>query len=198
MRATAPMPAKAARRLVLFAGVLLASAAIPSAALATGGNYAIVGGNAFERSQVRQALAASSFNWSVVPGPIAITITRRALPDRRCTRRHRLVLRRRGAPPQRVRLRAVCLDACVGLLAVAGEQHEPRRDRRRVERDGPGRLPRADHLDSRSIVRSGAGGDHRRERKSSLRPGRTARTPSSVILEVLSGSDRSGSDRHAV
>jgi hypothetical protein len=75
MRAAAPMPAKAARRLVLFAGVLLASAAIPSTALATGGNYTIVGGNAFERSQVRQALAASSFNWSVVPGAITITIT---------------------------------------------------------------------------------------------------------------------------
>jgi hypothetical protein len=69
------MPANAARRLVLFAGVLLASAAIPSTALATGGNYTIVGGNAFERSQVRQALAMSSFNWSVVPGPIMITIT---------------------------------------------------------------------------------------------------------------------------
>jgi len=75
MGAAAPMPTRAPRRLVLFAGLLLASAAIPSTGLAAGGNYTIVGGNAFERSQVRQALAASSFNWSVVPGPITITIT---------------------------------------------------------------------------------------------------------------------------
>jgi hypothetical protein len=62
-------------RLLLFFAALLISAAIPSTALAIGGNYVIAGGNAFEQSQVRQALAASSFNWSVVPGPITITIT---------------------------------------------------------------------------------------------------------------------------
>jgi hypothetical protein len=43
-------------------------------ALASGGNYTINGGNAFEQQQVRQALAASSFDWSVVPGPVRITI----------------------------------------------------------------------------------------------------------------------------
>jgi hypothetical protein len=74
MRA-ARMPARAARCLVPFAIVLLAWTAIPSTALATGGNYTFVGGSAFERSQVRQALAASSFNWSLVPGPITIAIT---------------------------------------------------------------------------------------------------------------------------
>ncbi len=61
--------------LLLCVAAALVSASIPSTARAIGGNYTISGGNAFERSQVRQALAASSFNWSVVPGPVTITIT---------------------------------------------------------------------------------------------------------------------------
>jgi hypothetical protein len=55
----------------LIAGFLLASA---GAAFASGGNYVITGGNSYEQQQVRQALAASSFDWGVVPGPVQITI----------------------------------------------------------------------------------------------------------------------------
>lgn len=43
-------------------------------ALAGGGNYLIQGGTTFERAQVRNALQASAFNWSLVPRQIAITI----------------------------------------------------------------------------------------------------------------------------
>jgi hypothetical protein len=43
-------------------------------ALATGGNYVIVGGTGYEQQQVKAALAASSFNWSVVPGVVTINI----------------------------------------------------------------------------------------------------------------------------
>ena len=42
---------------------------------AAGGNYVFDGGTPAEQSQVRQALNASSFNWSVVPGQITIVIT---------------------------------------------------------------------------------------------------------------------------
>jgi hypothetical protein len=42
---------------------------------ASGGNYVFQGGTPAEQSQVRQALDASSFNWSVVPGTVTIVIT---------------------------------------------------------------------------------------------------------------------------
>ena len=44
-------------------------------ASAAGGNYVFDGGTAYQQQQVRQALAASSFNWSVIPGTITIHIT---------------------------------------------------------------------------------------------------------------------------
>jgi hypothetical protein len=53
-------------------GLFFATAA---SALAFGGNYVITGGNSYEQQQVRQALAASSFDWGVVPGTVQITIT---------------------------------------------------------------------------------------------------------------------------
>ncbi len=45
-------------------------------ALAAGGNYAFDGGTRAQQAQVRSALNASSFNWSLVPGPIEIHIGR--------------------------------------------------------------------------------------------------------------------------
>lgn len=45
-------------------------------ALAAGGNYSLDGGTRAQQAQVRAALNASSFNWSVVPGPVAIHIGR--------------------------------------------------------------------------------------------------------------------------
>ena len=41
---------------------------------AVGGNYDFAGGTAREQAQVRRALAASTFDWGVVPGRVAIHI----------------------------------------------------------------------------------------------------------------------------
>jgi len=60
------------RTSVVFA-VLCALALAPSA-VASGGNYTFDGGTANEQSQVKQALDASSFPWSVVPGPVVVHI----------------------------------------------------------------------------------------------------------------------------
>jgi hypothetical protein len=59
--------------LVLLA-TLACSLAAPAGALAIGGNYVIAGGTPYQQQQVRQALAISSFDWSVVPVQITITI----------------------------------------------------------------------------------------------------------------------------
>jgi hypothetical protein len=58
------------------AGLLAATGALCLAgpALAAGGNYVFDGGTAAEQGQVREALTASSFNWSLVPGPVTIHI----------------------------------------------------------------------------------------------------------------------------
>jgi hypothetical protein len=48
---------------------------VATAAHAGGGNYTIAGGTPNQRQQVRNALQASSFNWSIVPQLVTITIT---------------------------------------------------------------------------------------------------------------------------
>lgn len=53
-----------------------AALALPGPAAAAGGRYVFDGGTAAERSQVRQALDASSFDWSVVPVTVTIHIER--------------------------------------------------------------------------------------------------------------------------
>jgi hypothetical protein len=53
------------------AGCALASAAVARSA---GGNYTIAGGSQFERSQVVQALDASTFDWGRVPGLVTVHI----------------------------------------------------------------------------------------------------------------------------
>lgn len=55
--------------------LLLALAVAPSA-LASGGNYVFEGGTHAQQADVHGALDASSFNWSLVPGPVAIHIGR--------------------------------------------------------------------------------------------------------------------------
>jgi hypothetical protein len=60
------------RLLITFAFALV----LAPGALAAGGNYSFDGGTRAQQAQVRSALNASSFNWSVVPGPIAIHIGR--------------------------------------------------------------------------------------------------------------------------
>jgi hypothetical protein len=67
-------------RRVLHTLLLAAVAALVFAhagtAQAAGGNYRFDGGNALERTQVREALKASSFNWSLVKAQITIHIQR--------------------------------------------------------------------------------------------------------------------------
>ena len=59
----------------LLAPVVLALALAPGA-LAAGGNYTFDGGTRAEQAQVRAALNASSFNWSLVPGRVVVHIGR--------------------------------------------------------------------------------------------------------------------------
>ncbi|HMJ00555.1 MAG TPA: hypothetical protein VK488_12025 [Gaiellaceae bacterium] len=52
----------------------VAALALTGQAQAVGGNYVFDGGSAKQRTQVRSALNASSFNWSLVPAQIKIHI----------------------------------------------------------------------------------------------------------------------------
>jgi hypothetical protein len=69
------MSAAAARPLVYLAAAV-AAAALAGPALAVGGNYTFAGGTPQQRAQVRAALDASSFDWSLVPAQITIHIVR--------------------------------------------------------------------------------------------------------------------------
>jgi hypothetical protein len=71
-----------ARRLLAsaLAGLCIAFATA-APALARGGNYVFERGTPYEQQQVRQALAASSFNWSIVPGPVTIVIAPTPISD---------------------------------------------------------------------------------------------------------------------
>ncbi len=55
---------------LVLAGALFFS----GTAFAAGGNYVFDGGTAYQQQQVRQALSASSFNWSLVTQQITISI----------------------------------------------------------------------------------------------------------------------------
>jgi hypothetical protein len=63
------------RRSLLPFFFLLALACAPGA-FASGGSYVFDGGTRAEQAEVHSALEASSFNWSLVPGPVAIHIVR--------------------------------------------------------------------------------------------------------------------------
>ncbi len=54
--------------------VVVAALVLAPAALAKGGNYVFVGGTRAEQAQVKAALAASSFDYSIVPGTVTIHI----------------------------------------------------------------------------------------------------------------------------
>jgi hypothetical protein len=62
------------KRLVL---PLVLAFALAPAAHAAGGKYVFDGGTHAQRGQVKAALAASSFNWGLVPGQIVIHIGKR-------------------------------------------------------------------------------------------------------------------------
>jgi hypothetical protein len=66
----------AAARLLVFLAAASAALAVNGRALAAGGNYVIDGGTTQQRSQVRAALDASSFDWSLVTEQIKIHILR--------------------------------------------------------------------------------------------------------------------------
>ncbi|HZR95130.1 MAG TPA: hypothetical protein VFA56_05515 [Gaiellaceae bacterium] len=59
-----------------FVIVLALAGAFAPSALARGGNYVFDGGTRAEQAQVRAALAASSFDWGLVPGRVVIHVGR--------------------------------------------------------------------------------------------------------------------------
>jgi hypothetical protein len=59
-------------RLAVLAGVVCL--VCPTTTVAAGDGYTFAGGTTKERNTVVQALQASSFDWSAVPGPIVIHI----------------------------------------------------------------------------------------------------------------------------
>jgi hypothetical protein len=61
-----------ALRTILLTG--LAAFALTGNAQAAGGNYVVDGGTAKQRAQVKAALDASSFNWSLIPAQIKIHV----------------------------------------------------------------------------------------------------------------------------
>jgi len=65
-----------ARRFLVSVVFLLATLVGAGTASAAGGNYVFAGGTQAEQAQVRNALNASTFNWSLVPAQITIHIAR--------------------------------------------------------------------------------------------------------------------------
>jgi len=64
------------RRLTLLVAPTVAALCLAGVARAGGGDYVFDGGTLAEQAQVRAALEASSFNWSLVPVRITIHIAR--------------------------------------------------------------------------------------------------------------------------
>jgi hypothetical protein len=95
------------RALVLLLGTVVAAMLLPPSGRATGGRYAFAGGTPREQAEVSRALAASSFDWSIVPERITIHIERGALSR---------------ATPGEIWLDADLLDA--GTFAWGVVQHE--------------------------------------------------------------------------
>jgi hypothetical protein len=60
---------------LVLAGVVVSALVLAGGARAYGGDYVFEGGSDAAREQVRQALEASRFDWSLVPGEITIRIT---------------------------------------------------------------------------------------------------------------------------
>jgi hypothetical protein len=87
--------------------VTAASLVLAPAALAKGGNYVFSGGTRAEQSQVKAALDASSFDFSLVPATVTIHVVRGIVPE---------------ATPGQIWLDASLLDT--GRFAWGVVQHE--------------------------------------------------------------------------
>ncbi|HZS25464.1 MAG TPA: hypothetical protein VFA30_10840 [Gaiellaceae bacterium] len=68
-------------RIAVLACAALAAGALAGRANAVGGSYAFRGGTPAEQAQVRAALDASSFDWSVIPRRVTVVIARGAAPS---------------------------------------------------------------------------------------------------------------------
>jgi len=86
----------------------LAALCLADLAAAGGGNYVFDGGTSAQQAQVRAALGASSFTWSLVPAQITIHITRDIVSSQ--------------ATPGQIWLDAGLLDT--GVFSWATVQHE--------------------------------------------------------------------------
>jgi len=95
------------KRLLIQLCVAATMLAIAPAAFASGGNYVFDGGSQPQQAQVTAALNASSFPWSIVPGPVVIHIQRGVASS---------------AAPNQIWLDANLLDA--GRFAWGVVQHE--------------------------------------------------------------------------
>jgi hypothetical protein len=95
------------KRLLVPLALALTGLAIAPGAFAAGGNYAFDGGTPAEQGQVTAALNASSFPWSIVPGPVVVHIARGTVSH---------------ATPGQVWLDAGVLDA--GTFSWGVVQHE--------------------------------------------------------------------------
>jgi len=100
----------AARRnlqLLVLALLVVAAMLVPSVGRATGGRYAFAGGTPRQQAEVVRALAASSFDWDIVPACVTVHIRRGVLSH---------------ATPGEIWLDADLLDA--GSVAWGVVQHE--------------------------------------------------------------------------
>ncbi len=96
------------RRVPVVAAAALAALALVPSALAAGGDYAIDGGTAPEQAQVRAALDASTFDWSLVPAHVQVHVVPGAYPH---------------ATPGEIWLDPALLDAGVFSWAVVQDEY---------------------------------------------------------------------------
>ncbi|MDQ3823013.1 MAG: hypothetical protein M3321_07225 [Actinomycetota bacterium] len=68
------------RRIVAVLAALVGAVSLAGEAAAAGGRYTVVGATPAERTQIRAALNASAFDWSVVPAEITIHVAQGAHP----------------------------------------------------------------------------------------------------------------------
>ena len=101
------MGARRNLQLLVLALLVVAAMLLPSVGRATGGRYAFAGGTPRQQAEVARALAASSFDWDIVPATVTIHIGRGVLPR---------------ATPGEIWLDADLLDA--GPVAWGVVQHE--------------------------------------------------------------------------